>query len=169
MSTRSRRSARLRRALLGLVTLSRDERALLALALVLLPPVSAGLRFLGLRRMLALAAAVRSVRRWDVQDDGRQATRTAWLVEVAARCLRPRPTCLAKALVVSSLLRRRGVPAQLVIGVSKASGQLQGHAWVELDGPAVGEGAGPGRYAVLARIPGGPPASVTIALHERAP
>jgi len=154
------------------VTLSRDERALLARALVLLPPVSAGLRLLGLRRMrrmLAVAAAVRSVRRWDVDDHGRQATRTAWLVEVAARCLRPRPTCLAKALVVSSLLRRRGVPAQLVIGVSKAGGQLQGHAWVELDGPAVGEAAGPGRYAVLARMPGGPPASVTIALHERAP
>lgn len=124
---------------------------------MLLPPVSAGLRLLGLRRMLALAAAVRSVRRWDVADDGRQATRTAWLVEVAARCLRPRPTCLAKALVVSSLLRRRGVPAQLVIGVSKSSGQLQGHAWVELAGAVVGEGAGPADYAVLARIPGRPP------------
>jgi len=119
--------------------------------------------------MLALAAALRSVRRWDVEDDGRQATRTAWLVEVAARCLRPRPTCLAKALVVSSLLRRRGMPAQLVIGVSKDSGQLQGHAWVELDGAAVGEGTRPGGYAVLARIPGRPPNSVTSAPHERAP
>jgi len=119
--------------------------------------------------MLALAAAVRSVRRWDVGDDGRQATRAAWLVEVAARCLRPRPTCLAKALVVSWLLRRRGVPAQLVIGVSKARGQLQAHAWVELDGAAVGGGTGLGGYAVLARIPGRPPTSGTIALHERTP
>lgn len=141
----------------------------LARALLLLPSVSAGLRLLGLRRVLALTAAVPPARRRASEDDRRAATRIPWLVEVAARCVRPRPNCLAKALVVSSLLRRRGLAAQLVVGVSKAGGRLEGHAWVELDGAALGADPGRGNYSELARIPGRLPTSATIAPHERAP
>jgi len=119
--------------------------------------------------VLALTAAVPPARPRASEDDHRAATRTAWLVEVAARCVRPRPTCLAKALVVSSLLRRRGLAAQLVVGVSKAGTRLEGHAWVELGGAALGADPRRGHYRELARIPGWRPTSPTIASHERAP
>lgn len=169
MSPRSPRSARLRRALLGVARLSRADWALLARALILLPPVSVGLRLVGLRRALALVQALPPARRRCTEDDPGGAPRTAWLVEVAARCWRPRPTCLAKALVVLSLLKRRGLPAQLVVGVTKARGPLEGHAWVELDGAAVGADPGPASDAVLVRIPTRLPTAVSIAPGERAP
>jgi len=169
VSPRSPRSARLTRALLGVARLPRDDWALLALALVLLPPVSVGLRLVGLRRALALVEALSPARRRCAEDDPRGAPRTAWLVEVAARCWRPRPTCLAKALVVLSLLKRRGLPAQLVVGVTKARGPLEGHAWVELGGAVVGADPGPASYAVLVRMPAWLPTSATIAPRERAP
>ncbi len=169
MSPRSPRSARFTRALLGVARLPRDDWALLARALVLLPPVSVGLRLVGLRRALALVEALSPARRRCAEDYPRGAPRTAWLVEVAARCWRPRPTCLAKALVVLSLLKRRGLPAQLVVGVTKARGPLEGHAWVELGGAVVGADPGPASYAVLVRMPSWLPTSATIAPRERAP
>jgi hypothetical protein len=169
VSPRSPRSARLTRAVLAVARLSRDDWALLARALVLLPPVSVGLRLVGLRRALALVEAMSPARRRCAADDPRGAPRTAWLVEIAARCWRPRPTCLAKALVVLSLLKRRGLPAQLVVGVTKARGPLEGHAWVELGGAVVGADPGPASYAVLVRMPSWLPTSATIAPRERAP
>ena len=152
-------------------TLSRDDCAILVGALGLLLPVSVGLRLVGLRRVLALVEALVSVRRRNcAADDHRRPARTAWLVEIAARWCLPRPTCLAKALVVFSLLQRRGLPVELVIGVTKAQGPLEGHAWVELGGAAiVVADPGPARYAVLVRTPAWLPAPATMARRERAP
>lgn len=170
MSLRSPHKARLTRALHTVSTLSRDDWGVLAGALGLLPAVSAGLRLVGLRRMIALGEALAPASRRRGEGDPRGVARTAWLVEVAGRCYLPRPTCLAKALVVFSLLRRRGLPAELVIGVSKTQRPLEGHAWVELGGAAiVVADPGPTRYAVLVRIPAWRPAPATIALRERAP
>jgi len=170
VSPRSPRSAGLTRALHKASTLSRDDWGVLAGALGLLLAVSVGLRLVGLRRMIALGEALAAARRRRGGDDPRGVARTAWLVEIAARCCLPRPTCLAKALVVFSLLKRRGLPAELVIGVSKTQGPLEGHAWVELGGAAVVVAdPGPARYAVLVRIPAWLPAPATLALCERAP
>lgn len=42
--------------------------------------------------------------------------------------------CLARALTTQILLRRRGYPSELRIGVKKGLGnQLEAHAWVELN------------------------------------
>jgi len=169
MSPCSRLSAGPRQALLRISGLSRHDWALLLGALILLPLVSAGLRLFGLRRVLVLIAAIPAARRCVVADGVRGATRTAWLVDVAARGLWPRPACLAKAVVVSSFLRRRGRAAQLVVGVAKTGGTLEGHAWVELGGAAVGASHGLARYAVLARIPDRPPDLATFLRAERTP
>lgn len=151
-------------------TLSRDDCAILVGALGLLLPVSVGLRLVGLRRVLALVEALVSVRRRNcAADDHRRPARTAWLVEIAARWCLPRPTCLAKALVVFSLLQRRGLPVELVIGVTKAQGPLEGHAWVQLSGATIGGDSRPASYAALVRISAVPLTATTIALSERKP
>jgi hypothetical protein len=169
VSLRSPRSAGLTRVLHKASTLSREDWRVLTGALGLLPAVSVGLRLVGLRRMIALCEALAAASHRGGGDDPRSVARTAWLVEVAAhRCL-PRPTCLAKALVVFSLLKRRGLAAELVIGVAKTQRPLEGHAWVELGGAAVVVGdPGPASYTVLVRIPAWLPAPASIALHERA-
>ena len=168
MSLRRPRSAGLARALHKASTLSRDDWATLAAALGLLPAVSVGLKLLGLRRIVALVEALATASGRGAGDDPRGVARAAWLVEIAARGCLPRPTCLTKALVVFSLLKRRGLPAEVVIGVTKARGPLEGHAWVQLgDGAVVGD-PGPVSYTALFRIPAWPPPPATNAALERA-
>jgi hypothetical protein len=60
--------------------------------------------------------------------------RIAWLVRLAGRHARCRPTCLGEALVLAWTLRREGLEAILRIGVARQGGRLQAHAWLEHGG-----------------------------------
>lgn len=56
-----------------------------------------------------------------------------WSVQVAMGCI-PRTRCLAEAFTVYLLLRRRGLPVSVVIGVCRSQRRkVSAHAWVELD------------------------------------
>jgi hypothetical protein len=98
-----------------------------------LPLTAAAFRALGFRRWLA------TLQRWSPQlvpnawDDA-QADRVAWLVDVAARFVASRDSCLSRAMILWWLLRRRGLQGQLRIGVRKRNGRLEAHAWVEYRG-----------------------------------
>ena len=63
------------------------------------------------------------------------------LARAAMLILRRLPTdrrCLVRSLVVSGLLARRGIPAQLVLGVRPdRSEPFMAHAWVEHEGECV--------------------------------
>lgn len=56
----------------------------------------------------------------------------------AARCVWPRPACLGRALVLQRLLAAEGVAASLRFGVRRPDDALRAHAWVEVDGRALG-------------------------------
>jgi hypothetical protein len=61
------------------------------------------------------------------------------LVRIAARYrLRP-AACLPRSLALRWMLRRRGIPAALEIGVRKDGGRLRAHAWLVYDGAPIGE------------------------------
>ncbi|HEV2396871.1 MAG TPA: lasso peptide biosynthesis B2 protein [Candidatus Sulfotelmatobacter sp.] len=45
--------------------------------------------------------------------------------------------CLQRSFVATYLLRKRGVPAQMVLGAQKLP--FKAHAWVEVDGRAITE------------------------------
>jgi hypothetical protein len=63
-------------------------------------------------------------------------------VDIAARN-QPRPaTCLPRALVLHRILTDAGWPSTLHVGVRRTGAGLDGHAWVTVDGLAVGEVAG---------------------------
>ena len=47
--------------------------------------------------------------------------------------------CLTRSLCLRWLLGRRGLPAQLRLGVAREADGLLAHAWVELQGQPVGE------------------------------
>ena len=49
--------------------------------------------------------------------------------------------CLPRALALQRLLRRRGIPASLRIGVSRDGGRFAAHAWIEVAGTPLGEPA----------------------------
>lgn len=74
---------------------------------------------------------------------GRIATRTLRLIPGDTRCL-------ARSLVLTRLLARRGISAKLVIGV-RAAPSFLAHAWVECDGKPV-LSPGDGSFARLVEL-----------------
>ena len=66
-----------------------------------------------------------------------EADRVGWAVASAARFV-PGANCLAQALVAEAMLRRRGHPVELRLGVARDElGRIQAHAWVESYGHIV--------------------------------
>jgi transglutaminase superfamily protein len=63
--------------------------------------------------------------------------RTAWHVAVAGAFFPGRAVCLEQSLALYVLLRRRGAPAELRLGVQVYP--FYAHAWVELNGQPVNE------------------------------
>ena len=119
--------------------LPRRERLILAQAWGLFLLADLALRAPPFTHLLALSRKAR-VKRLDEPALARPPAmpRLVWLVEVAGRHSPVNATCLKKALVLSWLLRRRGIPTELRIGVARQEGGLvKAHAWLDCDGQAV--------------------------------
>jgi hypothetical protein len=67
------------------------------------------------------------------------AQRLQKLVYLASRLHLLSMTCLPRAFTIRWMLGRRGIPAQLRIGMNKTSTGIHAHAWVEIDGQPIGE------------------------------
>src|SRR5215831_2394824 len=104
--------------------LTRDERALVVRAAFCLAANAIGLRIFGLKRMLRLPPVARA--------DAADAEPLVTAVERAGRYV-PGGTCLAQSLALARMLRSRGIPAQVRVGVRTSAG-FDAHAWVEVGG-----------------------------------
>jgi hypothetical protein len=71
--------------------------------------------------------------------------RLACVVAASARALPGPSACLSRAIALEALLRAAGHGAELRIGVAPRPdrGGVDAHAWVEVDGVALDEGASP--------------------------
>ncbi len=142
MSSRGPRSPRIGGALRRAARLTPDDWIVLGGAAVLLCAATLALRLVKVGRLLPVVRALaRGRRRSELAAD---AERIVWLVRAAAGICVPPLSCLATPLVAFVLLRRRTLPARLVIGVTTSGGALDGHAWVDV-----------GTAAVAARAAGG--------------
>src|SRR5205085_3709692 len=63
----------------------------------------------------------------------------ARMVRVASERGIARGTCLTRALTLWWMLRRRGIDAELRIGVRKGEASMDAHAWIEVRGTVVGD------------------------------
>ncbi len=75
------------------------------------------------------------------EGDMQSAQRLAALAAIAGRRGLMSATCLRQALLLDWLLRRRGLQPTLQLGVRKRDGKFDAHAWVELEGIALGQAA----------------------------
>jgi hypothetical protein len=141
--------------LLKLAQLPRGERALLVRAWVLFFVADAGLVFLPLASLLKLADVFPGCPPAPA-GSSLSIARLAWLVEVAGRYAPGRVTCLKQALVLSWLLRRRGIATTLQIGVARRDGALAAHAWLERDGEVLFGDDGCGFAPLLSTRAGSP-------------
>lgn len=121
--------------------LPRSSRYLFWLLLAGLPAVSVSLRLLGFRRTLAVVERVSHRRhpRSATAADVAAGHDLARLCAIAGRHGLFPATCLRQALLVHGLLRRRGLPPVLRLGVRRKDASPDMHAWVELNGVALGE------------------------------
>lgn len=112
----------------------------------------AALATVGLRRTLAMLAGTRFP---PVAAGAATAFRadTRW-IPIAARYVPGGTTCLVRSLGLVGVLRRRGIRAELRIGVGDTRPALKAHAWVEVDGVPVNESAEiAGRYRAFGASP----------------
>lgn len=136
--------------------LSREERWLLAQALVLLPLTLGGVYVLGIRRWqhfltrLASGSATphsnyardllpSSISREESLASSERARVIARIVKIAAEHGIAHANCLQQTLVLWGLLRRNGIESEICFGARKQAGELQAHAWVEAFGRALNE------------------------------
>ena len=134
-----------------LASLNARDILLLTEASTLVGLVNIALRFLPYRfldRMNRVKVTARS--------SGTPATvapeRIGWAVQAVSRRLPGKNACLVQALAAQSMLRRRGYPSELRIGVAgrDADGAIKAHAWVEYRGTVIiGEVADLASYSVL--------------------
>ncbi len=129
------------------LALSPPGRAIVLRSLLLLPMVAVLLRARGMARTTALLG--RLGRRAAHNPDTLAPPEIARLVNAAGSILGAR--CLPRSMVLCHLLRHRGIPAEIRLGVSSlADSKLSAHAWVELEGLPLNDGADVlERYAAL--------------------
>ena len=63
----------------------------------------------------------------------------SWALACAARLLPGPPTCLAQSLALWAWLRRDGVESRVRIGIRRVHGQIEAHAWVEVEGHTINQ------------------------------
>src|SRR5262245_42880985 len=73
--------------------------------------------------------------------DGDLERKIVVLVRWGSRILAPkgRDSCLERALVCYRYLSAYGASPQLVVGLGRTHGRVRGHAWVVVDGKAIGD------------------------------
>jgi hypothetical protein len=116
------------------------SRGLLLRSILLLPLFWLRVRLLGRERfevadMLAGAAgegAALPETRAELAHIGR-------LVNIAAAQVLPEGNCLTRSVYLQWLLRRRGIAADLRLGVQLQGGELLAHAWVEYAGVPIND------------------------------
>ena len=96
--------------------------------------VAVGLRLL---RLPALRGALLPVRPAAAWLAGASERRLLWALDGTARRLPFAGNCLVRALVADVILGASDPPMRVTIGVRRADGKLEAHAWVERDGRVV--------------------------------
>jgi transglutaminase superfamily protein len=134
-------------------TVSGRERALFAVALLLLPVARAILLVAGFRRAIAvfgaLAGRTRPAGPSSSMDRDRLSLSTFRMVRAAARLTFSvcKTNCLPQALVTRLLLQRQGLDAALRFGARKHLGKFEAHAWLQLDSMVLDSGGHDAPYA----------------------
>jgi hypothetical protein len=136
------------------------ERGLLLDALLSLGLSRAGILVLPFRRVAALSGLARGESSTALSPEVvERAVRVGWAVEAAALRSPWKSTCLAQALAATLMLRRRGLPGTLHLGVARnqtGRGQIEAHAWVRCGEETLTGGSRHGRFTTISSFRFGP-------------
>lgn len=126
-----------------------EERWLILRAALILPLTQIGLRFFGFQRWkeliekFPLSVSVPQTlpvgAQVGTQND--TALRTVRAVRSAELHGLTKPNCLERSMTLWWMLRREGIEGELHIGARHMAGKFEAHAWVELAGRVLNDGA----------------------------
>jgi hypothetical protein len=126
---------------LKLLKLPRSQLRALTTAFILLSLVRLGLWLIPFQRLydwLKQRSQATAGTRVMPSSTDRPVRLVTWAVETSSEYMLGQPKCLAKALCVFFLLRRRGIDPVLRLGVMKEeNSRLAAHAWIEVQGQVV--------------------------------
>lgn len=117
--------------------LGTDDRPSVFAALLALAAVKTALHVVGFGRTVSHIKRVQGGPRPPDASDMAVAHATARAVAVSAAFSPWRALCLEQSLAVLYLLRRRGLPAELCMGVQPYG--FTAHAWIELNGEVLND------------------------------
>ena len=125
----------------GWLALPGAERCQFGVLLLGLPLMSLGLATWGYRRTLRMIEdwSPRAGQRVPSSHELDAAERLAQLGALAGRHGPHQATCLRQSLLTYLVLRRRGFSPSLRLGGRRQEGRFDAHAWVELEGRALGQ------------------------------
>jgi hypothetical protein len=124
--------------LANFIRLPNEEKAALLQVLPLLIGIRCGLRVLPLQKLYRFILRRGGIKQRPDQPDTTYPGRMAQAIERVTPYVLGENACLTQALAGLFLLRRRGWPAVLRIGVmKKEDGSLQAHAWLMSEGQVV--------------------------------
>lgn len=127
----------IRKRLKQLEALTVTEWRVLLLSILLLPMIALVLQFKGFKWTQTLLSKHLSEKHGILIPEDEQlkiAQSVARVISIAANHGFYSANCLKKSLLTWWLLRRRGIPIELKIGVNKDVGDFNAHAWVECRG-----------------------------------
>jgi hypothetical protein len=93
--------------------------------------------FMARHDLAALHRQIKSVPQRAAEHPAGATERASHALDVACALYPKQALCLERSAVLVKMLRRRGVPAHLVIGAQKLP--FKAHAWVEVDGAIVND------------------------------
>lgn len=139
-----------------LVKISPSEWLLLSQLILFSLAVAVALKSAGLSRLIGSMARC-AVRPWfsffPVPHGRHEIARLSAIVELATRVTHGQRRCLARSLLLFWLLKARGEPGELLIGVCKEASALNSHAWIESQGMVMADSPDIiGRFATLLRF-----------------
>jgi hypothetical protein len=117
------------------------EKILLARFVFCLPWISFSIRLFGYsptRNFLSRLARQTDLRQANAAELA-EAQRTAELLLIAGRHGLISATCLRQSVLLEYWLKRRGLAAEIKIGVRKEQDLFDAHAWIELNGLALAQ------------------------------
>jgi hypothetical protein len=129
--------------------LSWRDRALLTEALVFLTAACVGMRLVPFRRLAPYLGVVTTDAPPAGGAGGGQPTRVGRAVQAVSRRVPWRTQCLTEAMAAQWMLRRRGLPGVLHVGVHKEGDTMTAHAWTSCGNENVVGGAGAERFTPL--------------------
>jgi hypothetical protein len=84
-----------------------------------------------------------------IESAGALAEKIGWAVEAAGRKLPRQYSCLAQALSGAIMLKHRGIPATLCLGVDQSKSPIRAHAWLLCGGQTLTGAAGRNQFRTV--------------------